>query len=82
MANKQIGKIRHFYDKINVAVIAVTSPLKVGDTIEIRGTATNFSQKIASMQIEHKSIKAAKKGDAIGLKVNEKVRKGDIVYKK
>ncbi len=79
---KAIGEIRHFYDKISVAVIGVTAPLKVGDTIEIRGTTTNFSQKIASMQIEHKLIKVAKRGDAVGLKVKEKVRKGDIVYKK
>lgn len=77
---KQVGTIRHFFDKVSVAVVDVTAPMKVGDEIEIRGTTTNFSQKVDSMQIEHSSIKAAKKGDAIGMKVKEPVRKGDAVY--
>lgn len=82
MANKEIGKITHFFDKISVAVIELSAPVKVGDEIEIKGATTNFSQKIDSMQIEHESIKAAKKGDSIGLKIKEKVRAGDKVYKK
>lgn len=82
MANKEIGKITHFFDKISVAVIKLSAPVKVGDEIDVRGATTSFSQKIDSMQIEHNSIKAAKKGDAIGLKVKEKVRAGDKVYKK
>jgi putative protease len=53
----------------------------VGDTISIEGNVTNFQQTVDSMEIEHKQIKTAKAGDAIGLKVKEKVREGDSVYK-
>ncbi len=79
---RQVGTVRHFFDKVSVAIVDVLMPIKVGDELEIRGTTTNLSQKLDSMQVEHKSVSAAKKGDAVGLKVNEKVRKGDVVYKK
>lgn len=77
---KLIGKITHFFAKISVAVIQVEAPLKVGDKISIEGPTTNFQQTIDSMQVEHKNIEEAKKGDDIGMKVSEKVRPGDLVY--
>jgi len=78
---KPIGKITHYYDNIEVGIIEVKSTLSVGDTIHIKGNVTDFEQEIDSMQIEHEQIKKAKKGDMIGLKVKDKVREGDIVYK-
>jgi putative protease len=78
---KLIGKIAHFYNKISVAVVELTDKLSVGDEISIEGPSTNFTQTIDSMQIEHKNIKQAKKGDSIGMKVDQKVREGDEVYK-
>ncbi len=78
---KLIGKIGHYYDKIGVALIDLTDKLNVGDEILIQGTETNFKQKIESMQIEHKNIEKAKKGDSIGLKVIDTVREKDSVYK-
>lgn len=77
---KEVGKIAHFYDHINVAVVEVTGKIKVGDKIKIKGTTTDFEQKVDSMQIEHEAIKEAKKGDAIGMKVKEEVREHDKVY--
>ena len=78
---KLIGKITHYFGKISVAVVELTDKVSVGDTISIEGPSTNFTQKIESMQIEHKNIEKAKKGDSIGLKVKDRVREGDSVLK-
>jgi putative protease len=64
-----------------VAVIKVMAPLKVGDKLKIVGRGEEFEQEIASMQIEHESIEKAKKGDDVGMKVDQPVKKGDQVYK-
>jgi len=78
-----IGKITHYFDKIEVGIIEISKGgLAVGDEIHIKGTTTDFEQPIESMQIEHEQVEKAKKGDAIGLKVKDKVREGDEVFKK
>ncbi len=81
MHEQEIGKITHFFAKINVAVIELTGTLKVGDEIHIKGATSDFTQKISSMQIERLEIHETKAGDEIGLKVSEPVRQGDKVYK-
>jgi len=82
MASLKVGKITHYFDKIGVAVLEVKKgPISVGDTIKITGHGEEFEQVIESMQVEHKSIDAAEKGMAIGLKVTQPVKKGDEVYK-
>jgi len=78
---KQIGKITHFFDKINVGVVELTDGLKVGETIKIAGGDREFTQTVDSMQIEHEGVQEAKSGQAVGLKVNEAIRPGDKVYK-
>jgi len=78
---KEIGKVSHFFTKISVAVIELTSTLSVGDRILIKGPTTNFEQTVNSMQIEHENVKVAKAGQSIGLKVDERVREEDTVYK-
>jgi translation elongation factor EF-1alpha len=78
---KLIGKVIHYFTNIGVAVIELEDTLKVGDEISIEGATTNFTQKIDSMQIEHENVKEAKKGDSIGLKVSDRVREGDQVFK-
>jgi len=77
----RIGKISHFYGKISVAVIELDDTLNVGDTISIEGAETNFTQTVDSMQIEHENIETATKGQSIGLKMSDKVRENDVVYK-
>jgi putative protease len=78
---KLIGKITHYFSKIGVAVIELSDTLKVSDTIRIVGGQTDFNQQVESMEIEHKKVKEAKKGDSVGLKVEQKVREGYKVYK-
>lgn len=81
MPEVQIGKITHFFNKISVAVIKLDAELKVGDTIKIVGGNRNFTQTVSSMQIEHQNIETAKPGDDVGLKVDQPVKVGDVVYK-
>ncbi|MEM2954360.1 MAG: translation elongation factor-like protein [Candidatus Nanoarchaeia archaeon] len=78
---KLIGTVTHFFDKISVAVIELVGEIKEGDKISIEGPQTNFEQTVSSMQIEHKQIKSAKKGQSIGLKVIAQVRPKDQVFK-
>jgi len=81
MKEKEVGKITHFYDHIGVGVVKVTDKLSVGDKIHIKGHTTDFEQEVVSMQLEHASLKEAKKGHDVGLKVDQEVREHDIVYK-
>jgi len=78
---KLIGKVAHYFGKIEVAVIELSDALKVGDNIRIVGGEVDFTQPIESMEIEHKKIEKAKKGDSVGLRVSQKVREGYKVYK-
>jgi hypothetical protein len=78
----EIGRITHFFSKINVAVIELKAPLKVGDTIVVKGPTTDFEQVVDSMQIEHENVQKAEPTQSIGLKVVERVRETDLVYKK
>jgi len=64
-----------------VAVLEITKgKLKAGDKVHIKGATSDFEQNIDSMQIEHENVEIAKKGDAIGVKVDQQVREGDEVY--
>jgi len=77
-----IGKITHYFNKIGVGVIEITDgTLAVGDTIRIKGGDRDFTQEIASMQIDRQEVAAAAVGQAIGLKVDQEVKEGDEVYK-
>ena len=78
----EVGHITHFFAKISVAVVELTVPLAVGDRILIKGPTTDFEQVVESMQIEHQNIERAEAGQSIGLKIEQRVRGKDIVYKK
>jgi len=78
----EIGRITHFFAKINVAVIELKAPLKVGDTIVIKGPTTDSQQVVDSMQIEHQNVQTALAGQSIGMKVPQRVRETDAVFKK
>lgn len=79
---KLIGKITHYFDKIKVMIVELIESLKDGDTIRIiGGESTDFEQKVGSMEVDHKKIKQAKKGESIGLEAKKKVREGYKVYK-
>ena len=81
MTDTKVGVIVHYYDKIGVAVVKVSAPIKVGDHIKISGHDKEFEQEVASMQVEHQNINQAKKGDDVGMKVDQPVKDGDEVYK-
>jgi len=81
IAENVIGAITHYFPKVRAAVIRLKAPLVLGDTVRFKGHTTDFKQNIVSMQIDHAAISAAKKGDEIGLLVNSRVRKHDVVSK-
>lgn len=78
----EVGRITHYFSKIDVAVIELKAALSVGDTIAVKGPTTDFEQNVDSMQIEHKNVQRAEAGQSIGLKVMQRVRETDVVYKK
>ena len=78
---EEVGRITHFYPKILVAVVELKQPLAVGDKIHIVGKTTHLDQVVESMQIEHGTITKASCGQSIGLKVADRVREADVVYK-
>jgi len=80
MAEKEIGKVSTYFSHVEVAAIKLSGKLKVGDKIRFAGHTTNFEQKVKSMQIENKKVTEAKKGDHIGIKIEEKVRPNDRVF--
>ena len=81
MKEKEIGKVSSYFTNVEVAAVDLNGALKVGDKIHIKGHTTDFEQTIDSMQINKKSVKSAKAGDSVGIKVDERVRPGDIIYK-
>jgi len=82
MEEQEVGKVTHFFSKVSVAAVDLTSSLAVGDTILIRGATTELEQTVESMQIERQDIQQAGAGEKVGIKVKDKVRPGDVVYKK
>jgi putative protease len=81
MPETEIGKVSDFFARPVVAGIDVTESLKVGDRIHIKGHTTDVEMTVDSMQIDNKSVPSAEKGDSVGIKVPDRVRQGDTVYK-
>ncbi len=77
----EVGAVAHFYTRINVAVVDLSGEIAVGDKVVFRGASTDFEQVVESMQIEHENVERAGTGQSIGLKVKERAREGDKVYK-
>jgi selenocysteine-specific translation elongation factor len=81
MPEIEVGKVSDFFAHPVVAGIELTAELKVGDTIHISGHTTDMELTVDSMQINNVNVTEAKAGDAIGIKVSDRVRRGDTVYK-
>ena len=77
-----VGRITHYYSHLGVGIIELSEgELKVGDTVHIKGKHTDFTQTVDSMQLEHQSVIHADKGKSVGVKVKEKVREHDQVFR-
>ena len=81
MKEERAGVISHYYGHLGVAAIILESDLRVGDTIHIKGHTTELTQNVESIQIEHKDVAEAKRGQDIGIKVKDHVREHDVVYR-
>ena len=81
MEEKEIGQVEDFFAHVNVIAVKLTGDLSVGDRIHVKGHTTDFIQEVTSMQIEHQTVIKAKAGDDVGIKVTEKVRHDDKVFK-
>jgi len=82
MEEKRIGTVIDYFAKIGVAAIHLEDDgLKVGDTIHIKGHTTDLTEEVLSMQIERNPVQEAKAGDDVGIKIKERARKKDDVYK-
>ena len=78
---QEVGRVSHFFTKISVVVIELKATISVGDRILIKGPTTNLEQTVDSMEIEHEKVQRAEAGQSIGLKVSDRVRENDTVYK-
>lgn len=81
MPEVEIGKVSDFFARPLVAGIQLTAPLEVGDKIHIKGYTTDIELTVSSMQIDNADVTQAKNGDAVGIKISDRVRRGDTVYK-
>jgi putative protease len=81
MQDIEVGTISDFFAKPVVAGIALHGNVKIGDMLRIKGATTDLEFVLASMQIDHMPVKEAKDGDLIGIKVPDRVRAGDRVYR-
>jgi len=79
---REVGKVSHFFSRINVAVIEVKDTISVGDQIFIKGPTTDIEQAVDSMEIEHEKVRQATAGHSVGMKVKDRVRENDVVYKR
>ena len=74
-----LGKVIHYYDKIGVVVVKLSKAIKTGDNVKFVKGDKEFEQKVESMQLEHETVKAGKKGEEVAMKVNQEVKKGTEV---
>lgn len=78
-AEKKAGVVIHFYDHLAVGIVKLSTGLKIGDVIHVKGKHTDFTQTVNSMQLEHKGLQSAKAKSEIGIKMDQKAREKDVV---
>ncbi|MBN1664080.1 MAG: translation elongation factor-like protein [Deltaproteobacteria bacterium] len=81
MSEKKVGEVMKFFAKPSVAAVKVTdNELKVGDTVKFVGHTTDFTDTIASIEVNNQKVEKAVPGDFVGVKVSDRVREGDEVF--
>jgi translation elongation factor EF-1alpha len=82
MGEQLVGTVTHYFGQPNVAIVDITAgELHVGDTIRIAGHSSDFTQEVRSMELEHEPVDSAKVGDSVGIKVGERAREHDQVFR-
>jgi selenocysteine-specific translation elongation factor len=81
MPEEEVGKVNDFFARPVVAGIELTGTVKVGDTIHIKGHTTDMEMAVDSMQIDNVNVQEARAGDSVGIKVTDRVRRGDTIYR-
>ena len=81
MTEDPIGEVTHYFARVGVAVLNIHESLRKGDRIRIRGHTTDLREQIDSMEIEHQQVEEARPGDGVAIKVSDRVRIGDPVYR-
>lgn len=80
MGEHLVGTVSHYWGKLGVAGIELSSELKVGDTIHVLGHTSDFTQTVNSIQIEHETVESAQAGESIGVRMNDRARVHDQVF--
>ena len=78
--DKQVGTVTHWYDKLGVAVVKLTGKLAKGDKIKLKKGDEEFEDTVASLQIDHKDVTSAKKGDDAAIKLSQRAKEGAAVF--
>lgn len=79
---EKIGEVFKYFKKPGVAALKIDyGKLSTGDKIRFEGEHTNFEQKVESMEIEGEEVEEVGPGDEVGIKVKERVRPNDDIYK-
>lgn len=80
---QEIGKVTHYYGKASVAVVKLSAPLQMGETIVVKGKdgTERFRQVVASLQVDFKPVESVAQGDEVAIKVTGKVHDGDLIFK-
>lgn len=81
MADQEVGKVIHYYDKAMVAVVKLAKPLKLGDSLKITKGDNEFEMKVDSMQLNHEPVSVGKAGEEIAIKVPSPAKEGALVMK-
>ncbi len=80
MAEKQVGTVTHWYDKLGVAVIKVIGGLSKGDAVKIKRGDSEFEDTVSSIQIDHKDVDSAKTGDSAAIKLSQTAKEGSQIF--
>lgn len=78
---EEVGEVTHYFNDIGVGIVSLDGKLEVGDEVSIEGATTDFRQKVESMEIDRQVVEGAGAGDEVGMKVENRVREGDKVYR-
>jgi hypothetical protein len=76
-----LGQVEDYFAHVNVMALKLLAPVSVGNMIRIKGHTTDITQKVESMQIEHQPVQTASAGDSVGIRIADRARRTDVVYK-